>query len=186
MLVNPKRRRKSKRKSRSKTRTITRYRTRKPKRRIRRRRNPIGGRGMAAKTMTAFQDGAVGSLGAIAGTIVAGYIPIPDQFKAGNMGIVIQALIGIGVGVTVGNFSRNKKLGMDMAKGSVTVALHDTMKTLLGQALPNMNMGGYGMLGMDEYVSMNEYVSDMSGMGYAGAGVTAGNIMDDDFSDSLL
>ena len=188
MLVNPKKRRKAKRKSSArKTRTITKYRTRKPKRRIKRRRNPIGGRGYAGKVISSLQDGAVGSLGAIAGTIAGNFLPLPENMKGGNTGIAIQALIGIFVGVTVGNLSKNKKLGMNMAQGAVTVALHDSMKGLLSQAMPNLNMGGYdGLLGMDEYV-LNEYVEGgMNGMGYAAAGSTAGNYMDDDYNESLL
>lgn len=194
MLVNPKKRRKSKARrkssSRSKTRTVVKYRSRKRSVK-RRRRNPIRSKALMNTATNALKDGAAGSLGAIAGTLAASYLPIPEQYKTGPMGAVIQALIGIGVGVAVGKVAKNKKLGADMARGSVAVALHDTFKGLISQAVPQLNLKGFdddGLLGMDEYV-MNEYVGPsagvLNGMGYAGAGTSAGNRTDYDTNDLL-
>ncbi len=193
MLVNPKKRRKSKARrkssSRSKTRTVVRYRSKKRSTK-RRRRNPIRSKALMNTATNALKDGAAGSLGAIAGTLAASYLPIPEQYKTGPMGAIIQALIGIGVGVAVGKVAKNKKLGTDMARGSVAVALHDTFKGLISQAVPQLNLGGYddGLLGMDEYV-MSEYVGPsagvLNGMGYAGAGSSAGNRTDYDTNDLL-
>lgn len=175
MLVNPRKRRKSKkRKSRSRVRTVTRYRSR-PKKRIRRRRNPIGLRGMPATIMRAGQNGAIGSLGAIAGTIVGNMLPLPDQFKEGNMALIIDALIGITTGVLVGNFT-NRKVGEHMAQGAVTVALHGTMKNIIGQFVPGLDLSGYdnGLLGDD--LLAYDYDNGMSayddGLAYSGAGMT--------------
>lgn len=174
MIVNPKKRRKAKRKTGPKKAVARRRVSRAPaKRRVRRRRNPAA-RGYTGKIITSFQDGAVGSLGAIAGTLAGNFLPLPDQLKTGNMAVIIQALIGVSVGITVGNVAKNKKLGMDMAKGSVTVALHDTMKNLLKQAMPTLQLDGYGdgLLGMDEYV-LSEYVKG-NDLGYMSPAMNAG------------
>jgi len=186
MLVNPRKRRAKKRKSRarSKVRTITKYRTRKPKRKIRRRRNPIAARGLAGVVTKSAKNGAIGSLGAIAGTIVGNFLPVPDSFKEGNMAVVVQALVGIGTGYAVSKFM-SKGVGEQMAQGAVTVALHDTMKGFIQNAVPTLNLNGYdggllggyddSLLGVGEYDDLGAY-ADLgeydTGMGYSGAGYT--------------
>jgi len=189
MLVNPRKRRKTKRKSsaRSKSGTVVRYRTRKTKKRIRRRRNPIGMRGVQASVMNAVKNGAIGSVGAIAGTVVGNLLPLPETLKAGNMGLVIDALIGIGTGMLVGNFT-NKKIGESMAQGAVTVALHGTMKNIISQAIPALNLAGFddGLLGdYDDGLLAYDYDDGMSAyddnLGYSGAGMT--NPLDDDLGE---
>lgn len=176
LLVNPKKRRKA---SKSKTRTVIRYRTRKSsKKRIRRRRNPIGGRGMTGLLIRSAQNGAIGSIGAIAGTLVGNMIPLPVNFKEGNMGLIIDAIIGISTGALVGNFT-NRKFGEHMAQGAVTVALHGTMKNMIQTAMPQLNLSGYdgGLLGDD----LLAYDVDLDNdLGYSGAGMTNPFVDDDD------
>ncbi len=178
MLVNPRKRRKGKkRKSRSRTRTVIKYRTRKsPRKRIRRRRNPIGARGMTGMIIRSAQNGAVGSLGAIAGTLVGNMLPLPVNLKMGNMGLIIDALIGISTGAIVGNFT-NRKVGENMAQGAVTVALHGTMKNMIQTAMPQLNLNGYddGLLAYDD---LSAYDDD-NDLGYAGAGMTSNDFDDD-------
>lgn len=179
MLVNPRKRRKSKKRKapRSRARTIVKYRTRKAKRRIRRR-NPIKLRGIQANVFNAAKNGAIGSVGAIAGTVVGNLLPIPENFKAGNMGLIINALIGIGTGMMVGNFT-NRKVGEHMAQGAVTVALHETMKNVIQQAVPALNLDGYdnGLLGddllaYDDGMSAYDASNYDDGLNYSGAGMT--------------
>ncbi len=177
MLVNPRKRRKTRRKKRAVSRrrtSVTRYR---PKRRVRRRRNPIR-KGMMDNIFESFKDGAIGSVGGIAASVVGGALPIPENFKTGNMAPVVQALIGIGTGALVGNFM-NKKVGEKMATGAVTIALHGTFKNLVGQFAPNLTLGDYddGLLGAYDDGLLGAY--DTDDLGYYGAGAVADDMSDD-------
>lgn len=167
MLVNPRRRRRTtskrrkttavaKRRRRSPSRAIAR-----PARRIRRRRNPIASRGLMKNVIGSFQDGAIGSLGGIAASVVSGVLPLPITLKEGAMAPVVQGLIGIGTGMVVGKFM-NRSIGEKMATGAVTIALHGTMKNLIGQVAPNLNLGGYddGLLGAYDDGLLGAYDTD--------------------------
>ena len=161
MLVNPRKRRAKRRKSPArKTRTITKYRYKsRPKRRVRRRRNPIRSTKMMPMIIDSFKNGAVGSLGAIAGSAINGILPIPVALQSGPMAPVVRALIGIGSGFAVSKFM-NKNIGVQMAQGAVTVALHDTMKGFIQQAAPGLNLGAY-----DDMPYLGAY-DDASDLGY--------------------
>ena len=210
MLVNPKKRRTAKQKAatrklvafnrrrqrgsvsvprpRKRGRSITRSRT--VKKSVTRRRNPVRRTGMANRMIKTATNGAFGSLGAITGSIVGNYLPLPANLKIGNMGMVVNALIGIATGYTVSNFM-DRKIGEEMAQGAVTVALHGTMKNMLGTMMPGLALSddllGYeaynGLLGHDDYDDdlsayveggnmMNAYDDNLS---YSGAGYTGEN-----------
>lgn len=207
MLVNPKKRRTAKQKAatrrlvafnkrrqrgsvsvprpRKRGRSITRSRT--VKTATTRRRNPVRRTGIANRIIKTATNGAFGSLGAITGSIVGNYLPLPANLKIGNMGMVVNALIGIMTGYGVSNFM-DRKIGEEMAQGAVTVALHDTMKNMLSTMMPGLALSddllGYsdynGLLGHDDYDDdLSAYVQggNMLGayddnMGYSGAGYT--------------
>lgn len=158
---------------------------------VRRRRNPIGRKvNLMDMSITATKNGAIGSLGAIAGSLAGNYLPVPAQFKSGPMKIAAEAMIAIGVGFGVSKFV-DKQTGILMAQGGVTVALHETMKGQLSAMIPQLNLSGFDeydtllgddLLGMDddyddEFMD-NEFIDDLSayddlnGMGYSGAGYT--------------
>ena len=139
MLVNPKKR-KTKRKTVRKAATKRRGTTTLKKVSRRRRSNPIKSN-FANIAIDSAKNGAIGSLGAIAGTVATNFLPIPDSLKSGTMGVMTNALIGIGTGFAVHKFA-DKKIGIKMAEGAVTVALHGTFKNLVQKALPTVNLNG--------------------------------------------
>lgn len=186
MLVNPRKRRRKRRVTRK--RAVARRRPVRRRRyptRKRRRRNPIARRDLVSTLMKTGQEGVIGSLGAIGGGMIAQYIPIPENLKMGNMGAIVNALIGIGGGMLVGKLMRKKRLGDQMAVGAVTVALHSTMKNMIQTALPNINLGGYaedligqneGLLGMGYYDGgLNPNTIGAYGMGYYDAAPVSNN-----------
>lgn len=207
MLVNPKKRRSAKQKAATKKlvafnkrrqrgsvsvrapkkrgRSVTRSRT--VKTAITRRRNPKR-RNITDRMMKTAMNGVYGSLGAITGSIVGNYLPLPVNLKTGNMAIVVNALIGIATGYTVSNFM-DRKIGEEMAQGAVTVALHGTMKNALSGMMPGLALSD-DLLGYDDYNGLlghDDYNDDLSAyvqggnmldayvdndMGYSGAGYT--------------
>jgi len=171
---------------RKKGRSVTRTRT--VKTATTRRRNPVRKTGITNRMIKTATNGLYGSLGAIAGSVVGNYLPLPANLKVGNMAIVVNALIGIATGYTVSNFA-DRKIGEEMAQGAVTVALHGTMKNMLTGMMPGLALAddllGYedynGLLGHDDYNDdlsayvqggnvLNAYVDN--DMGYSGAGYT--------------
>jgi len=138
---------------------------------------------MSAKITDVAKTGAIGSVGALAGTVVGNLLPLPASWTDGALGPIVHALIGIGTGFAVSKFA-DKKTGIAMAQGAVTVALYDTLRGALQKVAPNLNLQGYddaGLLGYDDagllgaYADggVGAYVDDAGGgMGYAGAGYT--------------
>jgi hypothetical protein len=107
----------------------------------RRRRNPIsiGGRGgldIKALLLPALMQGS----GAVATSIVASYLPLPDNLKHGSMAGATKAVIGIGLGWALAKFV-NKKLGQNFAEGALTIAVYDAVKGAAANAgLPMAGM----------------------------------------------
>lgn len=162
MLVNPRKRRKSKavavkRKTPARRRvssavstvkkTISRY-----------RRNPSPRAGNIVETV---KNGAIGAGGAIAAEILLSKLPVPAEFKSGNMAIVASALASVGVGVLVAKVTKKPHIGKLMAQGGVTVAMHGAMRSMV--------KGPMGLSGLNGYYefepSMAGYYED-NGMGY--------------------
>ena len=104
----------------------------------------------------------------------------------------VKRVWAIATGYTVSNFM-DRKIGEEMAQGAVTVALHGTMKNMLGTMMPGLALSddllGYseynGLLGHDDYNDdLSAYVEggniDMMGayddnLSYSGAGYTGEN-----------
>lgn len=138
LLSNPRKRRrkstKARRKSPSRRLAISRSTTVK-----RYRRNPVR-RLRASGIVDQFIGGAVGAGGALAVDFAMTKLPIPDNMRTGPMGAVVKGLVGVGLGMAVSKFGRQKKLGEQMAAGAVTVSLYEFGKT-------QFNLGGEGLLG---------------------------------------
>lgn len=169
MIVNP-----SKRKKRRKSPAA------KKAKGIRRRRRVKAIGGVAG---TAFKNGAIGSAGAIAGTIAGNFLPLPENLKTGPVGSVVDAVIGIGTGMLVSKFG-NKNVGLKMAEGAVTVALHGTMKNIVSKAAPQLNLSGYDDYGMSAYDDDYMGAYDDGFMGARTAGYTGEDEWEDD-SDTI-
>lgn len=167
MLVNPHKRRKAKRRTTSKRRSPRRAISSVTRKTVTRRyrRNPIRKSGI----MDTAKTGAIGAIGALGVDIVMSKLPLPEQFTMGTMAPITKGLVGIGLGMAVAKFGKNKKLGTDIANGAVTVSLYNTMKTMVD---PQLGLSGYddGLLGWDDgLLGFEDFAeSANSGMGYAG------------------
>lgn len=109
--------------------------------------------------------------GAVGAEVVAGYLPVPANWKTGYMKYVMKAGIGIGAGIVLAKFLRQRKIGEYMALGAIVTSAHDAIKDALTTTLPSVKMGMYtgvphgglgyaspamlaGMGGMGEYGSV--------------------------------
>lgn len=166
MLVNPKKR--TRRKSRRRM-GFSRVKRRSPSRSIatrkvrRYRRNPI----KKSMIMDTVKTGAIGAAGALATDVAFAKLPLPANLKSGTMGAVTKGLVGVGLGMAVAKFGKQRALGRDLANGAVTVALYNAGKSAIG---PSLGLSGMddGLLGYDEsllgYFDDEDMVDD--GMGY--------------------
>lgn len=164
MLVNPRKRRRVKAKRKSnpkKRRSLSAF----TKRHIRRRRrNPIGG--VSTKNMMqTFQGGAVGAAGALAVDVAMSKLPLPANLTTGTLAPITKGFVGIGVGMIVSKFLKNKRLGEQLANGAVTVALYNAGKQMIG---PSLGLSGYdsGLLGYDSGLLGYSDFSDDSDLGW--------------------
>lgn len=162
MLVNPRKRRSRRKSPARRTTSVTRSVTR------RYRRNPVGRD--IGKT---FKKGAVGGMGALAVDVVMQKLPmIPANLRTGIPGALTKGMVGVGVGMLVGNVMKNKRLGEELADGAVTVALYNAGKSAIG---PQLGLSGY-----DDLLG---YTGDdgLLGMGYYDDGLELSDgMMDDD------
>lgn len=148
MLVNPRKRRKS---SATKKRPSSIKRRRsvaaKPARR-KYRRNPIGGTG-STSIMSQVKNAAVGAAGAVAVDVVMSKLPLPVNMQTGIGRSAVQGLVSLGIGMAVAKFGKNKKLGLNLAEGGLTIALHGVMKGAVNKAVPTLNLADSGLLGYE-------------------------------------
>ncbi len=136
--------------TRTVTKNVTRYRNRPVKRRAVRRRNPSA-RGVINQLVmpAAMQAG-----GAIALDVVMGYGQgyLPVQLSTGPGKALVKGVAAIAIGMVAGKLGK-RKLGNDMARGALTVTLHDLFRSTLEQNAPqiplgDMDSGDMDMLGM--------------------------------------
>jgi hypothetical protein len=151
MLVNPRRRRKG-RKAKAKTgrrslvaRASSGVRTKLRSIRRRYRSNPIGGR--ASSALDQFKTGAIGAAGALAVDIAIQRLPLPDSLKTGQLAPIVKGFIGIGIGMAVAKFGKNRELGKKLAQGAVTVSLYNAGKEMLKGPL---GLSDDGLLGFSD------------------------------------
>lgn len=110
LLANPRKRRAPAKRRAAARKTTT--------RRVRRRRNPIKG-----DIMTTVKNGAIGAAGAAASAVVVNKVPFLSNLD-GNMKHAAKAAVGIGLGMAVSKFGKNRALGQNMAEGAIVVALY--------------------------------------------------------------
>jgi hypothetical protein len=122
-------------------RSMTTYR---PRRRVARRRysrNPIRG-GMRGILNGLVIPAATAGAGALGLDIIWGYVPIPVTLKTGPARHVVKGLGAIVMGMAVGALA-NRRLGNTMALGALTVTMHDAMRELVANTMPQVPLGYY-------------------------------------------
>lgn len=141
---------------------------RRRRRAVRRRRNPNGGRltmrnVMNRNVMPAFQ----GASGGLLLDVLWGYMPIPDQFKIGQLRHVVKGAGAIGMGMLAQQFVR-PATATALTTGALTTVMHTAMREMVAQFAPNIPLGTY-MEGMG-YYNAGEIASPQYGnnAGYSG------------------
>lgn len=149
LIANPSRRKTPKRKPRRKSTKGLVTQTRRTTTVTRRRRNP------AARQRTGIvmkvQNAAVGAAGALAVDVAMAKLPfIPENLKTGPFSSATKGAVALVIGMAVEKFGKNKRLGVQLAEGGLTVALHDAAKSMVG---PTIGLGqyDYDMAGLGDY-----------------------------------
>lgn len=149
MLVsNPSKRRKSARKkSVSKRRKSSGSSRRRASRRksLTFRSNPIRVRGMMSRVVDQqLMPAAKQAAGALAVDVVFGYIGsyLPAQLSTGALRHMTKAAGAIVLSAVAANFVKSSTAN-EMAKGALTVTIHDAAKELLASAVPGVPLGFY-------------------------------------------
>ncbi len=196
LLVNPKRRGK-KRKARRKSKKV--YRRRRhakasaPKRRRRyhkavkhsrrRKRNPSL-RSFTGSIMPTVKAGVVGALGALGLDVALGYgaAKLPAQLQSGYGLVAVKVLGAIGIGIAGGYLLKGK--GGELAKGAMTVVLHDELKKVVAANFPTVPLGEYLSIAPTvgyPGIAYNPNDGGMNGIGqYMTGDASLGNYGEDD------
>lgn len=140
------------------------------------RRNPAAGRMTMKSVMNnvvvpAFQAGA----GALALDVIWGYVPVPLEWKTGNLRHVVKGGGAIVLGM-VAQQMLGAQMGRNIALGALTVTFHDAMRDMVAQFAPNiplgyvgagMNAGSYGGPATFDYPAGGTTQADAGGqLGY--------------------
>jgi hypothetical protein len=181
MLVNPRKRRKTAKKARRKTGIVSRASglARRVSSKVRRyRRNPIGG--SVSSPTTQLKNAAIGAAGALAVDVVMSKLPLPANLSTGMGRTAAQGLVSIGLGMAVAKFGKNKRLGVQLAEGGLTIALHGVMKGALAKQMPALAgyddglLGNDGLLGYDDgLLGYDDMLSEFNNSGYVGVAPTS-------------
>jgi hypothetical protein len=159
IAANRRRNKPARRRSKSRAVTTTRRRRRRnpaplmsTTRRRRRRSNPSG-RGLMGLVKGTVMPAAVAGGGALATSVLMGYLPIPARFKTGPMKIAAKSLVSIGLGFALQSMGQ-KKLGEQMAMGGMTVAFYDGMRDIIQTRAPQIKLGDaddFDIYGEDDF-----------------------------------
>jgi hypothetical protein len=109
------------------------------------RRNPSHRAGIMAMFMPSLQ----GAGGALVVDLITGYVPLPLAIKVSPARHLIKGVLAIGLGMVM-----KGTLGQNMAKGALTVAIHDAGKEAIQIAAPSITLGA------------EPTVADLQGVGY--------------------
>lgn len=165
MLVNPRKRRRKttakrrtvKRKTPARSRTVARRRA-SPARVTRRRRNPIRRRGIVQEHL---QPALTAASGALFLDMAWGFLPIPANLQMGPLRYLAKGAGALALGMVAENVVA-KSTAKQMTTGAMTVILHDALREVTQNMLPNVPLGYYNA-GMPVN-GMGEYVSGLNGM----------------------
>lgn len=105
--------------------------------------------------------------GALALDVIWGYVPVPLEWKTGNLRHVVKG----GGAIVLGMLAQQllgAQMGRNIALGALTVTFHDAMRDMVAQFAPQIPLGYVG-------AGMNAGVFDYGGMAttqYPGGGTT--------------
>ena len=118
--------------------------SRRPTRRIRRRSNPNGRRmTMQGVVNNVVIPAAQAGAGALALDILWGYVPVPLEWKTGNLRHVVKGGGAIVLGMLAQQFL-GAQIGKNIALGALTVTFHDAMRDMVAQFAPQIPLGYVG------------------------------------------
>lgn len=153
--------RKTARKATTARKTVTTTTSRKPRRAKARRRsvavtyrrNPLPARakGIVAENI---KPAAIGAAGALALDVIVAKLPLPAALKTGPANYALRAVGSIGLGLLAEKVGKLKHgTAVDLARGGLTVVLHDAGKALMRAQFPALALAAY-----------EEELADIAGM----------------------
>ncbi|MES9901025.1 MAG: hypothetical protein ABW148_18665 [Sedimenticola sp.] len=101
---------------------------------------------------------ATNAMGALSLDILWSYLPVPMNIKTGPFKHVAKGIGAIAIGMLAGNVI-NKRTARAMSQGALTVVMHDAMREVTQQMLPNVPLSYYspgmpaGGSGFNEYTT---------------------------------
>ena len=118
-----------------------------------------------------LQPAAIQASGAIGLDVVYGYFGnfIPAQLNTGMIRHVTKGVVALGIGFVASNFVKNQTAN-EMAKGALTVTMHDAFKEALQQWMPAIPLGDVGYYNPSPVYNANNgvgYFESEAGSGYA-------------------
>lgn len=118
---------------------------RKTRRMTRRRRNPARRMNLNTILRTQVQPAAIQASGAILLDVAFGYIGgmLPAALSTGNMRHVTKGIGAIALSMVASMFTKAATAN-DMAKGALTVTMHDAAKDLIATMAPQIPLGSMG------------------------------------------
>lgn len=126
-------------------------------------RNPIAAGG--GSLINTVKNGAIGAAGAFAVDVVMAKVPQLAAIGTPKTQPIIKGLVGMGIGMAVSRFGKNKALGVALAEGAVTVQLHSLLRANVGASfglagVEDDYMGAYGFDFEDANYAMSEFVDE--------------------------
>lgn len=126
-----------------------------------------------------MRAGVIGALGALGLDVATGYLAprLPAQLQSGYGLTAVKVLGAIGIGILGGYALRGR--GGDLAKGAMTVVLHDELKKLVAAQFPAIPLGEYFSVAPTVGYPGIAY-NPATGMGEYMTGVPLGEYMEND------
>lgn len=112
--------------------------------------------------------------GALALDIAWGYVPVPIEWKTGNLRHIVKGAGAIVLGMLAQQFM-GARVGHNVAMGALTVTFHDAMRDMVAQFAPNIplgyvgpavNAGNYGGPQTYNYPGGDPMLQGVDGLGY--------------------
>ncbi|MGE0294713.1 MAG: hypothetical protein AB7P97_20370 [Hyphomonadaceae bacterium] len=140
----------------------------------RRRRSNPSLRSFTGSIVPTVKAGVIGALGALGLDVAIGYLApkLPAQLQTGYGLTATKVLGAIAVGIAGGYALRGR--GGDLAKGAMTVVLHDELKRVVAAQFPTIPLGeyfsvaptvGYPGIAYNPATGMGEYFTGDAGFG---------------------